>query len=65
MIIPLENIFITVQRINVTLMFPFPFNFGFGEVHSAGKKHISADTDVAGIARCLITKTRNSVAVCV
>ena len=66
MTIPLQNMFITVQRIQVIWTFPFQRNFSFSAVHSVDEKHLSADTNVVGVLKYLITnfcKTRNCVAV--
>ena len=49
MIIPLGNMFITVQQIQAIRMFSFQRNFSFGAVHSADEKHLSADAIAAGI----------------
>ena len=48
MIISLQNIFITVQRIQLIWMFPFQRSFSFGEVRSADEKHLLGDTNVVG-----------------
>ena len=37
-------------------MFSFQSNLSFGAVQSADEKHLSADTNVVGIAKYLITK---------
>ena len=67
-IIPLQNTFMTAQRNQVVIrMFPFLHNFSFGAVHSAGEKHLSADSNVIRMVNHLIInfcKTRNCVAVC-
>ena len=67
-IIPVQNTFIAAQRTQVIWIFPFERNFSFGAVHSAGEKHLSADSNVVGIAKYLFTnfcKTRNCFDVCV
>ena len=49
-------------------MLSFQRNSGCGTVNSADDKHLSADTNVVGITKYLITnfcKNRNCVAVCV
>ena len=53
--IPLQNMFTTVQRFRVIWMFPFQRNFRFDDVHSAGEKHLSAFTNAIGVTEYLIT----------
>ena len=55
MAIPLQNVFVTVQRFQVIWMFPFQRIFRFGEVRSADEKHFSTDTTVIGVAEYSIT----------
>ena len=60
--------FITARRTGIVGMFPFQRNISFGAVHSAGEKHLSADSNLVGIVKYLFTnfcETRNCVAVCV
>ena len=54
-VIPLQNIFVTVQRFQVIRTFPFQRNIRLGEVRSADEKHFSADNNVVGVAEYLIT----------
>ena len=68
MIIPLQSTLITAQRTQVISMFPFQRDLSFGAVHSAGEKHLSGDSNDAGIVKYLFTnfyKPRNCVAVSV
>ena len=67
-IIPLQNMFITAQRFQVIWMFPFQRHFKFGKMQSADEKHLSADTNVTGVAEYLIIiffAKLGTVAVCV
>ena len=67
-IIPLQNKFITVQRTQIIWMFPLQRDSSVTAVHSAGEKHLSADSYIVGIVKYLFTnlcETRNRVAVCV
>ena len=67
-IILVQNTFIPAQRTYVNWIFPFEHNFSFGVVHSAGEKHLSAESKVVGIVKYVFTnfcKTRIYVDVCV
>ena len=73
-IFPVQIIFIMLQRvvnmlqqIQVPRMFSFQHNFSLGATNSADQKRLSADTNVVGAGKYLLTnlcRTRNCVAVC-
>ena len=63
-IIPVQNMPITAQKTQAIRIFLFERNFRFGAVHSAGEKHLSANSNVVGIVIYMFAnfcKSRNCV----